>query len=52
MTRSKLHIEIRGPNSMVVDETGHCWCLQRSDEPGIQRCYDYITQSAQLALEY
>jgi hypothetical protein len=51
MIQGKLKIEIRGPNSLVIDETGQCWCLQMNDEQGIQKCYDYITEVSQLDLE-
>lgn len=51
MIQGKLSIKIQGPNSLVVDEAGQCWCLQMADEAGIQKCYDYITEVAQLQME-
>ena len=46
-----LRIEVQGPNSLVLDQADQCWCLQSSNEQGIQKCYDYITQHAQLELD-
>ena len=50
MIKGKLKIEVIGPNCLVVDEAGKCWCLQMNNEAGIQECYDYITNAAQLEL--